>query len=139
MLQYKPNVSKKRYFGPNVSLTLAIFQSGIQGFVIRKGINDGLSFAHFINKLLKYLKSKSIYQIKAPLFILDNASFHKNFWLINKFISYKCQFLFTAPNTPQNNPIEYLFSDLKRFIRKIGPTNQYVLYNFDYILNIFLI
>ena len=98
----------------------------------QEGANDGFSCAYFINKLLKYLKSKSIYQIKAPVFILDNSSFHKSFWLMNKLIGCKCHFLFTAPNTSQNNPIEYLFSDLKRFIRKMRPTNRYVPYNFDY-------
>ena len=113
---YQPPIQMKKNVGSNISLSLAISQTNIKGFVFRQGTNNGYSFAYFMKKLLEHFKTKSLFKSKEPILIMDNASFHQNLFLINMLIDNKIKILFTTPYTPQNNLIEYLFTDIKNIL-----------------------
>lgn len=54
--------------------------------------------------------------------ILDNASFHKSIEIRNLVESYGCQILYLPPYSPDLNPIETYWANMKVKIREILPT-----------------
>lgn len=50
--------------------------------------------------------------------ILDNASFHKSDEIIELAREYGCQIIFLPPYSPDLNPIEKVWANLKRYLRK---------------------
>lgn len=51
--------------------------------------------------------------------IMDNAAFHKSEKTKNLIKNAKCELLFLPPYSPELNPIEKFWANLKRFITKI--------------------
>ena len=55
---------------------------------------------------------------KDTLFLLDNVSFHHSKAFINLANTRGWKILYTPPYSPQYNPIELIFSHVKRHFRK---------------------
>lgn len=61
-------------------------------------------------------ENKSAFRNKTLL--LDNVSFHKSKCVLETLEKLNCKVLFTPPYSPYLNPIEEVFSQMKRYIRK---------------------
>ena len=54
---------------------------------------------------------------------MDNWTVHKGDDITNLVESYGCTILYLPTYSPDFNPIEYLFSKIKAFIKKLRPLN----------------
>ena len=103
------------------SLILAISCKKIIHQKLIKGSVNGEIFLEFIKGLVEKLKPNENNYI-----LLDNARIH-HYKKINKFIlsQPKIFFIYNIPYTPETNPIEKVFNDIKRILRnkKINNTN----------------
>jgi len=79
----------------------------------------------FLYCLFEKLKSMDPYNYKNRYFILmDNAGAHKH-KVVKDFIeSQEMTILCNAPMTPQLQPIEFVFSIFKHYIRKVQMDNE---------------
>ena len=95
------------------SLILAISCKKIIHKQIIKGSANGDTFLKFIKDLIKKLSVK-----KKSYVLLANARIHHN-KKIKEFIitKPKIEFIYNIPYTPETNPIERVFNDLKRDLR----------------------
>jgi len=98
------NKDRKRY-----SLLLSIGNDGSKHFQIRKQSIDGQYFKNFIEKL-PYEKGTYI--------LLDNASIHKTQDLRAVVLNKGYHLLFTPPYSPEFNPIELVFGQIKNAFYK---------------------
>lgn len=57
---------------------------------------------------------------------MDNVSFHKSKIVNDVMIKNKCTPIFIPPYTPENNPIEELFSTYKSFVRSNITINNLI-------------
>lgn len=64
--------------------------------------------------------------------ILDNASFHKSATTQKLVESYGCKLLFLPPYSPDLNPIEKCWANMKKKIREILPRASTLLEAFDW-------
>lgn len=71
--------------------------------------------------------------------IMDNASFHKSEKVKKMIENAKCKLLFLPPYSPELNPIEKFWANLKRLIRKILPNFENLANAVDSALNSYLI
>ena len=71
-----------------------------------------------MQQVIKSFSNSIDNQLKEPVIIIDNASFHTTDLCKQAIKEMGGKVIFTAPYSPQTNPIEYLFSDLKQAIRK---------------------
>lgn len=85
------------------------------------GSSNSYHFLSFIKKIITKLSSTQKY-----LIILDNCSIHKAA-IVTEFINKQknIKFVYNVPYSPQSNPIEFVFKDIKAFLKKhkITPTN----------------
>jgi len=90
---------------------MAINQKGIIKYELykEKSINTKI-FKKFITELLKNIKNKYI--------LMDNINFHKSKEVLEIITKNNNQPLFIPAYSPEFNPIEEVFSELKSFIRK---------------------
>ena len=57
--------------------------------------------------------------------IMDNASFHKSLRTIELIESVECKTVFLPPYSPELNPIEKFWANMKRFIKQnINDSSQ---------------
>jgi len=61
---------------------------------------------------------------KDTVLIFDNASFHKSSETIELIEKAKCELLFLPTYSPDLNPIEHKWPQLKKIVRKTLPTSQ---------------
>jgi transposase len=94
-----------------LSLLMAISPSGIIKYTLQKDPYNKDSFKDFVISLLQSLDPS----IKAVL--MDNVSFHKSKEVQQLFIDAGIQQLFIPPYSPRCNPIEEVFSQMKRVFR----------------------
>jgi len=81
---------------------LASFTGSCSGARFRQWVQD---------HLVKVLK-------KGQVVVLDNASFHKASSTLGLIESVGCKVLFLPPYSPDYNPIEHVWANVKRFLRK---------------------
>ena len=94
---------KNRY---KQSLLLAITNKKVVKYLITpKNINTDI--------YIKFIKQMDI---KNKVIICDNVSFHKNKDVIKEINKYN-SIIFIPPYSPERNPIEFVFSEIKRSIR----------------------
>lgn len=93
----------------------AYTQDGILLSRVFQGSTDSAVFEDFIEQLLQHCgrwpEPKSV-------LIMDNASFHHTDWIKEMCLCAGVKLVFLPPYSPDLNPIEEFFSDLKRFIKK---------------------
>jgi transposase len=106
-LQY---ISKK---STNYSLLCAISKDDIISYCIYEGPIHGEDYFGFIYNLSPMLDART----RNWILVCDNASIHKDKSQLPE--AKKCiNFLFLPPYTPHFNPIELLFGNIKREVRK---------------------
>ncbi|KAF5530121.1 hypothetical protein FMEXI_13735 [Fusarium mexicanum] len=96
----------------------AYTQDGIELARVYPGSTDAALFKDFIEQLLhgcgRWPEEKSV-------LIMDNASFHHNDELEPMCADAGVELLYLPPYSPDFNPIEEYFAELKNFIKKPGP------------------
>lgn len=83
-------------------------QRNIKYSIHEKSVNTE-TLINFINEHKDYYKNKSL--------LLDNVKFHKSKDFINFCNSINLELVYTLPYSPQLNPIEECFSQMKHYIR----------------------
>ncbi len=78
--------------------------------------------AEFMRAMFENLRAENT-QERIVLF-MDNASFHHASFVKQMCQRYGIDVLFTAPYSPNMNPIEYLFASIKRVLRFKPPTTE---------------
>lgn len=92
------------------SLLLAITnQKILKQYITSKSINKDI-YLDFLKKL----------DIKNKTIIADNVSFHKSKEVIEYLKNKEVNMIFIPPYSPEYNPIEFVFSEIKRKIRLIN-------------------
>jgi hypothetical protein len=113
-----PKVNDKGDIGPNLTLLVAITINGIVGFMLKYQGTTAFHFAFFLRRLKETLFSSLETKNKEPVFIFDNAPFHDSYFMQGYLTKLDSYILFTPRYSPQANPVEYLFGDLKNYLRK---------------------
>jgi len=91
------------------SLLMAISNNKIVGWTLHKGSTNSTVFCDFLKTL----------DITNRTVILDNVSFHKS-KIVRDFASdNKINLCYIPPYSPEYNPIEYAFSQIKHYYRKL--------------------
>ena len=100
--------------GNNLSVLMAIRHNGVICYEKRKGPFDSGAFVEFLQKMLPYLRPDSV-------IIMDNARIH-HARIVKEFIQQNNMCVeFLPPYSPMLNPIEEVFSLLKRKYNQIRP------------------
>ncbi|GKU10161.1 unnamed protein product [Fusarium langsethiae] len=93
-------------------------QDGIELARVYSGSTDATLFKDFIEQLLQ---SCGRWPQKKSVLIMDNASFHHNDEIKPMCVEAGVELLYLPPYSPDFNPIEEYFAELKNFIKKPGP------------------
>ncbi|KAM5528783.1 hypothetical protein FOXYSP1_16627 [Fusarium oxysporum f. sp. phaseoli] len=96
----------------------AYTQEGIELARVYPGSTDAALFKDFIEQLLR---GCGRWPQKKSVLIMDNASFHHNDELEPMCADAGVELLYLPPYSPDFNPIEEYFAELKSFIKKPGP------------------
>lgn len=119
---YSP-VGQKAYItvpanrGQNISLMAAISISGIVGYELRDGAFNRESFGVFISeKLITYFRENP-----GSILVMDNCSFHHCAEILSLLSSNNISYRFLPAYSPQLNPIEEFFGELKANYESIRP------------------
>lgn len=98
------------------SVIMAISNKKIIHYLISdKNINSN-SFCKFMNDVCSKTRRK--------YFLMDNVSFHKSKVLMELIKNKKRKIIYTPPYSPQYNPIEEVFSEIKRKYRYLNVSSQ---------------
>jgi transposase len=114
----KINIPIKQKIAKNISLLLATTTSGILHFNINKDNTNSILFYNFIDEIINKLQEKNY------IFIFDNICFHHNKKMLNLITSNGHKYMFTPAYSPNNNPVENIFSIIKKKYNKIDYTNK---------------
>ena len=85
--------------------------------VIEGGV-DANVFENFLYELLKSLRNNEETKSRDILIFMDNATIHHHQMVLRTAQRFKVHVLFNAEYSPQLNPIELLFTLLKREARR---------------------
>lgn len=103
--------------GQNISLMAAITIEGILYYEVQDGAFNGDLFIPFItNHLVPYFNNNP-----DSILIMDNCRFHHRADVLGVLNEYKILYKFLPPYSPQLNPIEEFFSELKANYRAMRP------------------
>lgn len=103
-----------RNHGPNVTCLAALTATGVGPSLVFAGALDGDLFARWVEAhLVPTLRP-------GQLVILDNLSVHKHAGAREAIEAAGCQLRFLPAYSPDFNPIELVFSQLKAHLRKTG-------------------
>ena len=110
--------SKLSYHGQKVTLIGAINISGILTIQTLDHSLKGEDFRAFIKeKLLPKLWAGAVV-------VMDNLSAHKVSGIEELINSVGASIVYLSPYSPEFNPIEHLWSQLKSFFRRFAPKSQ---------------
>lgn len=101
----------------NISVMAAISGVGMALYKVLDGNGNAERFRQFIQELLLRIPANST-------IVMDNASFHRNPACLDLIRASGHIAMFLPPYSPYFNPIEYLFSEWKHFVRSRAPTTQ---------------
>lgn len=106
--------------GQNISLMAAISINGVICFEMQDGAYNGDGFINFITaQLIPYFRSNPDHVL-----IMDNCRFHHRNDVLRLLNQHEIIFKFLPPYSPQLNPIEEFFSELKANYRSIRPLSS---------------
>ena len=106
----------------NISLLLAINNKGIvHQKIIKTTVNSSI-FYNFIYEIIKNANNKKY------IFIYDNVRFHRTNKISNLIINNGHEFFYTPRYSPNNNPVENIFSLIKNDFFKITRENKDIIY-----------
>jgi transposase len=97
--------------GQRYQILPAYTQNGILLSRVFQGTTDSAMFEDFIEQLLHHCTSDSV-------LIMDNASFHRSDRIKEMCSAAGVKLLYLPPYSPDLNPIEEFFAELKAFIKK---------------------
>lgn len=104
-----------RYRKAKVTLILAVGVYGVQHWKLYHGSANSECFANFVSDIPKLPHQVHL--------LMDNVSFHKSTCVTDVLRRRGMHALFNAPYTPEWNPVEYIFSKVKRaFVRGRHPS-----------------
>ena len=105
------------YYRKQYSCLMVISKTGEIKYELYKDAVNSKKLIQFISDNEEYFKNKFL--------LLDNVAFHKSKEVINTLSKLNCEVIYTPPYSPYLNPIEEVFSQIKRNIRKsyINETN----------------
>ncbi len=101
----------------SVSMIAAISQDKIISHQILEGGVDSVAFENFIYCSLNSLRREPTYKDKDIVLFMDNAVIHKHSQVLETARRMKVNVVFNAEYSPQLNPIEQLFSYVKRKLK----------------------
>jgi transposase len=90
-------------------------QDGVLFSQVFQGSTDGVVFEDFVEQLLYYCQP---YPAQNSVLIMDNASFHRGEQVEQMCREAGVKLLYLPPYSPDLNPIEEFFAELKAFIKK---------------------
>lgn len=102
------NLPTKTIKQKNVSLLMSVTTKGALKYTITEDNINTTIFFNFIKDIIAILKEKNY------IFVFDNVPFHKNKEMLDFIESAGHKVIFTSPYSPNNNPIENIFSIIKR-------------------------
>jgi transposase len=86
---------------------------------IFQGSADATVFEDFIERLLRHCQR---YPAPKSVLVMDNTSFHRSERIKQLCSDAGVKLLYLPPYSPDFNPIEEFFAELKRYIKKVWPT-----------------
>ena len=99
---------------------VAINSNGIVAFELNDGAYNGKLFIRFIaNKLVRYFDENP-----GSILVMDNCKFHHRKEVLKVLNEKRIIFKFLPPYSPQLNPIEEFFSELKANYKRIRPRSK---------------
>jgi transposase/predicted DNA-binding protein YlxM (UPF0122 family) len=108
------NLKQKQH--KNITLLMAINTNGILNSTLEIDKINGIKFFEFIKNTISLLTDTNY------IFIFDNVSFHHNKEMLKIIIESGNKYFFTPPYSPNNNPIETIFSIIKNKYNKLKCT-----------------
>lgn len=114
----------------NISLLLAITTNGVLNLHISKENINSIIFREFIKNTITKLESNNY------TFLFDNVPFHHNKEMLESIKSSGNHYVFTPPYSPNNNPIESVFSIVKNKYKKLINNNNNIENNILITINI---
>ena len=112
----RPRQVKRFHRGRRVQILPAYAQDGVVHFQAYTGSTDTQMFEDFIEQLLPYCGK---WPSPKSVLIMDNASFHHSERLQQMCDSAGAVLLYLPPYSPDLNPIEEFFGELKTYIRQV--------------------
>lgn len=94
---------------------------------------EGSCNAELFNDWLEHQLLPSL--LVGSVLVMDNATFHKTERTYRLIEDAGCELLFLSPYSPDLNPIEKLWANIKRKWRQVGGTIDQVLASSDYLTN----
>ncbi|KAM3147140.1 hypothetical protein pb186bvf_000856 [Paramecium bursaria] len=115
--QFKDTPIQIKDFQPDIPLSIlgAISTEGFLAYQLVSGPVNGIIYAQHLQQLIQ--KHQNIYHSQKVLYILDNATIHKSD-SSSKIVLSQIEHLFLPPYTPQFNPIETLWAQIKKDLFK---------------------
>ncbi|KAK5800950.1 hypothetical protein VI817_003162 [Penicillium citrinum] len=109
----------KFHRGQRYQILPAYTQDGVILSRIFKGSTDGMFFESFIEQLLQH---RGRWPEPKSVLIMDNASFHHSDRVKQLCSDADVRLLYLPPYSPDFNPIEEFFAELKAYIKKAWPS-----------------
>lgn len=110
--------SAPRNHGQNTTLVAALAPTGLQAPMTLLGALDSDAFAVYVREVLLPTLAPG------PVVILDNLSVHKRADIRALVDAAGCHLSFLPPYSPDFNPIELVFSQLKTRLRRLAARTQ---------------
>jgi transposase len=114
----KIHVPIRQKLDKNITLLLATTTKGVLHFHIKRENINSILFSDFIKEVIGKLEEKNY------IFIFDNICFHHNKIMLNLITSNGHKYIFAPPYSPNNNPVESIFSIIKNKYNKIKYNNK---------------
>ena len=113
----QPCLKRFHPFRKRLSLALAINREGVVGYSLISNTFNGERFENFLAEhIFPTNKNKKI--------LLDNFRAHKSKIVTESINKTNNKFVFNIPYNPQTNPVEYIFSIIKRKLSNKKVNNE---------------
>ena len=96
------------------TLTLAVSNKKIIGYSLVDGSSNKIIFE-------KFMKEQVLPKVDNNIILMDNVSFHHSKSVVDCINSTSNKIIYNIPYNPDTNPVEFVFSIIKNFVRKKEP------------------